>query len=260
MSTYLFDHALEREHDRLRKLEQWLDPGTLDHLRTIGVAEGWRCLELAAGAGSIARRLGEMVGPSGSVLATDLDLTFLQDLDMPNVEVRRHDLLNDDLPEDAFDLAHTRLLLMHLPERERALDRIVAAVKPGGWIFIEDMDMYTWIDVTESAAMDRVRDAMKQLLALAGADAHFGRRLSLMMWERGLEGGHVVGRIVAGARENNPGLQQFKISLLQLKDMMVASGLASAEDVEEAVRLIDDESWHGLPPAIIAAWARKPLR
>lgn len=258
MSTYLFDHALEREHERLTKLEEWLDPGTLRHLDDIGVAEGWRCLEVAAGAGSMARRVAERVGPSGSVLATDLDLTFLEDVDVPNVEVRRHDILNDELPADAFDLAHARLLLMHLPERGRALDRIIASVKPGGWIFVEDMDMYTWIDVTPSDAMDRVRAAMMQLLVVAGADPHYGRRLSLDLWERGLQDIHVEGRLAVGVRERNPGLTQLKLMLLQLKDMMTATGLAEERDVDEALALIDNPAWHGLPPAIIAAWARKP--
>ena len=39
---------------------------------------------------------------------------------------------------------------------------------------------------------------------------------------------------------------------------MVNNNLATSEDVDEALRLIDDVNWYGLPPAIIAAWGRKP--
>ena len=34
----------------------------------------------------------------------------------PNLEVRRHDITVEDLPEGQFDLVHTRWLLHHLPQ------------------------------------------------------------------------------------------------------------------------------------------------
>lgn len=39
-----------------------------------------------------------------------------------------------------FDLVHARALLCHLPEREQALDRMLGAVRPGGWILVEEPD------------------------------------------------------------------------------------------------------------------------
>jgi SAM-dependent methyltransferase len=260
MSQYLFDHALDRERERLGKLSEWLDPGTVRHLETIGVGPGWAALEAGAGAGSIAQVLADRVGPDGHVLATDLDTKFLDDLVLPNLEVRKHDILNDDLPPDSFDIAHTRLLLMHLPDRELALKRIISAVKPGGWVFVEDMDMFTWIDTTPAPAMDRIRDVFIKLLQLAGADPFFGRHLPKLLTENGVEDVWVEGRIEMGRRKDSPGLAQFKLSLIELRDMIVANELATSEDVDEALRLIDDASWYGLPPSIIAAWGRKPER
>jgi len=258
MSTYLFDHAMELERERLGKLSEWLDPGTIRHFGTIGVEPGWRCLEVGAGAGSIARWLADRVGEKGSVLATDLDTKFLDDIDVPNLEVRRHDILSDPLPAEAFDLAHARLVLMHLPAREEAFRRMVAAVKPGGWVFIEDMDMVTWVDATPSPAMDRIRAALQGLLTMAGADINFGRHLAALFTTAGLGDAWIEGRIDLGRRKDSAGLLQFKISLMQLRDMMVEHKLATAEDVDEAIRLVDDASWFGMPPSIIAAWCRKP--
>lgn len=37
------------------------------------------------------------VAPTGSVLATDLDTTVLEQIEHPNLEVREHDLLADEL-------------------------------------------------------------------------------------------------------------------------------------------------------------------
>ena len=257
MSKYVFDHALGLEQERLRKLEEWLDPGTTRYFDQIGVGPGWRVLEVAAGAGSITRVLADRVGLSGSVLATDLDTKFLDEIDLPNVEVRKHDILSEDLPDDAFDLVHTRLLLMHLPGRDEALKRMIAATKPGGFVFVEDMEMMTWIDITPSPAMERVRVAMIKLFEMAGANPFLGRTLPFMLDAAGLEDVWAEGRIAMGHRWDSAGLQMFKLMLMELREFLVNTGAAAAEDVDESIRLIDDPAWQGIPPAVVAAYGRK---
>ena len=76
----LADADEQTERERLGHLEAWLDPVTVRHLEVTGVGEGWRSLEVGAGGGSIARWLGERVGASGSVLATDIDIRYLAGL------------------------------------------------------------------------------------------------------------------------------------------------------------------------------------
>ncbi|HEY0530993.1 MAG TPA: class I SAM-dependent methyltransferase [Actinoplanes sp.] len=49
-------------------------------------------------------------------------------------EVRRHDVAADPPPEPGtFDLVHARLVLVHVPDRARALATMAAALRPGGW-------------------------------------------------------------------------------------------------------------------------------
>ena len=86
------------------------------------------------------RWLSSRVGPSGHVLATDIDVTWTQQLAGGNVEVRRHDVVADDAPQGVFDLVHARLVLIHVPRRDVALARMVGALRPGGWLLIEDFD------------------------------------------------------------------------------------------------------------------------
>ncbi len=87
------------ERARLGLLEEYHDPLTVSQLDAIGVGEGWRCLDVGAGGGSVTRILAERVGISGSVLAVDLDTSLLDELASDRVEVRRHDLLSDQLPK-----------------------------------------------------------------------------------------------------------------------------------------------------------------
>ena len=60
-NDYLLDNAWQHQRARLAGLEAWFDPGTIRHVETLGVAEGWRCWEVGAGGGSIAEWLARRV-------------------------------------------------------------------------------------------------------------------------------------------------------------------------------------------------------
>src|SRR4051812_38250562 len=96
--TYVPDQNWHKKGDRLGALEALWDPGTQSVIEALGIAPGWRCLEVGAGAGSIAAWLAARVAPDGDVLATDLSTRHLDGLSAPNLEVRRHDILKDPLP------------------------------------------------------------------------------------------------------------------------------------------------------------------
>jgi tRNA A58 N-methylase Trm61 len=89
------------ESERLALLERARDPGTIRRLEALGVTSGWRCLEMGAGRGSITRWLAERAGPTGSVVAADIDTRFLTD--MPgNVSVQQLDIRSDELDAGAY--------------------------------------------------------------------------------------------------------------------------------------------------------------
>ena len=54
-------------------------------LHRLGLGPGWRCLEVGAGSGSVARWLAAKVGPEGSVLATDIDTRWVDTGGLPQV-------------------------------------------------------------------------------------------------------------------------------------------------------------------------------
>jgi ubiquinone/menaquinone biosynthesis C-methylase UbiE len=142
LARYVFANEGERAEFRYRDLSTLYDSQTVTHLTKLGVDTGWSCLEVGAGGGSIAAWLCERVGKSGCVLATDIELCFLLMLPFGNLQVRRHDVRMGGLPKREFDLVHARLVLMHLPGRELALERMIEAVKPGGWIVVEEFDVF----------------------------------------------------------------------------------------------------------------------
>jgi SAM-dependent methyltransferase len=142
---YAFPHSAEDESRRLQLLEQRLDPLTKRRIQRLGVGKGARCLEIGGGRGSITRWLSDVVGPSGRVIATDLQLGFLTEIDASNVEVVRHDIRTDGFPASSFDLIHTRAVLMHISPSVDLLRRIVTWLAPGGWLVLEEPDFGMWI-------------------------------------------------------------------------------------------------------------------
>ena len=75
---YVFDSTKDQsEFDRLRLLESAFDPQPWLRLENVGVSEGWHCLEVGAGAGSIMNWLSKKVGSCGKVVAIDTNTRFL---------------------------------------------------------------------------------------------------------------------------------------------------------------------------------------
>ena len=118
---YLFDNASGETPMRFAGLEGLWDESTIRYLSNVGVGVGWTCWEVGAGGGSIARWLAERVAPTGTVLATDLDLARLPTDTVSNLTFVRHDVVHDPIPTAEYDLVHARLVLVHLPEREEVL-------------------------------------------------------------------------------------------------------------------------------------------
>ncbi len=70
---------------------------TTRHLAATGVGPGWRCWEVGAGGPTVSAWLARRVGPTGSVLATDIDLSRFG-ASPPGVSVRVHDVVADPRP------------------------------------------------------------------------------------------------------------------------------------------------------------------
>ncbi|MFF5213582.1 class I SAM-dependent methyltransferase [Streptosporangium sp. NPDC000396] len=189
--AYAFDNANPHagsQHDSLARL---LDPGTFRRLEETAITDGWECLEIGAGGGSVAVWLAERVAPTGRVLATDIQPQLISEV--PGLTVARHDVTADPLPEGAFDLIHARLVLSHLPERHRVLSKLLAALKPGGVIQIDEIDTTHWPILTAATPQD-AKAYRAYLLGLvgvlraAGADPSWGPQVAAALTDAGFTG------------------------------------------------------------------------
>lgn len=261
-NRYILDQAWQRERERLKILGALSDPFTIRHLEALGVRSGWRCAEVGAGAGSIARWLAERVGDTGQIVATDLDTRFLDDLDdlnRPNVEIRRHDIVAEPLEADSYDLIHTRYLLMHLPERGRALDHLVRAVRPGGWLLVEDGDFRNYQrSYPPSAPVEATGAAIFKLLERGGADPQYGFKLLPALADGGLINlGVSATQGILSCGSEKVGV--FTLLLAHLQNALVSTGLATANEVEAAIEFLQTPSATTVYGTIlVSAWGQRP--
>jgi hypothetical protein len=65
-------------------------------------------LEIGGGGGSIAEWLCRQVGSSGHVVATEIEPRFLEAIKESNLDVWRHDIIQEPLPEQRFTLCTHR--------------------------------------------------------------------------------------------------------------------------------------------------------
>lgn len=235
-------------------------------LRTIGVSEGWRCLEVGGGGGSVGRILTSLVGPTGHVTMTDLDPVWIGESTAANVEVLRHDIAADPLPESAYDLVHARLVLVHVPMRDAALRRMVSALRPGGWLLVEDFDMRVLRDggaesmvrtplsggvtADDVDLLARVDTAFVALLKSRGADMAYGRRLYGLLCAEGLVDVAAEGYI-AIAPGGAPGATQRLRRYEQIGAELVAAGGLTAAELARACELLRDPACPVMTPGVL---------
>jgi len=239
---------------RLALLEHSLDPITFRRLDAIGVQSGWRCLDLGAGGGTVCEWLCRRVGDTGLVVGADVDARFLRALDHANLEVREENVVTCALPGGAFDLVHTRWTLMHIPEREEVLLRLIDSLKPGGTLFLEEPDIFPVVGLDRTGWHDVMMRAF-DIVASRGSHMEWGRHLPHKLMSLGLAD--------VRAESDFPYFQGgselaafWKISWGRLRDGVAATGGDVAPWDRELAEL-DDPSRLFVAPMTVAVTARK---
>ncbi|MBH5334935.1 class I SAM-dependent methyltransferase [Streptomyces pactum] len=255
---YVFDQAWDRESERLRTNEAIWDPGTVERLERIGVAEGWSVLEVGAGTGSITGWLSERVGPRGRVVAVDLETSRLDWLRAPNVEAVTLDIRHQDPPREAFDLVHARMVVQHLQDRPGAVARLVRALKPGGVLFLEDTDsLPLFRSATGEDFLADVKAAGYGLMRRAGHEPRGGHFDLAAVLDLGLEEVSAEGRAVM-VRGGSHQARHYMLWLESLRSRLLAQGLLDEERIEAALREMADPANRWLSQVLISTIARKP--
>ena len=256
-TTYVLDNASPHAPRRFDALSELFDRGTQQHLEDRGVGPGWNCLEVGGGGGTIAKWLATRVGAMGHVLATDIDPRFLDASSESNLEIRRHNIVTDPLPDAAFDLIHARLVLIHIPEREKVLARLVAALKPGGWIVEEEFDSKSLTTLRPGEVFMKTQLAMFELLDKRGVERGWGRLVFHQMRALGLRDVHAEARLSMW-QGGSAGASLTRANFEQLRDPLIGDGYVTEDELEQDIARLDDPTFVTPSPIMWTTWGRRP--
>jgi SAM-dependent methyltransferase len=257
---YILDNAATEAATRLSALAEMYDPGTFRHLQSCGIGEGWHCLEIGAGNGSVVRWLADRVGPTGHVLATDLDPRHLESSRRSNVEIRQHNIATDPLPTEAFDLIHARLVLNVIPPGAQVLSRLIRALKPGGWLVSEDFEYYVGHSESDEHSVHaplKSTEALRQVLSAAGLNTFYGRGSAARFRAAGLSDVDAAGRVFIW-RGGTAGAALTRANREQLRRPILETGLITENELEKDLANLGNPDFETTSPILWAAWGRKP--
>lgn len=129
----------------------------------------------SGGWGRLNRGLDEQGGGSDGASGCRRSVDEISHCAQPkHVEVLEGDVRSAPLPASSFDLVHARYVLIHLPDYEAVLSRILAYLKPGGWLVLEEPDFSASRGITGDAgqmeAVINVNQAIKTMYDTLGMD------------------------------------------------------------------------------------------
>src|SRR5712691_3402576 len=149
-TEYLLGSGLS-ERERLLRQCDIHEPEARWLLDQVGVRPGWRAIDVGCGPLGILNLLSERVGPTGAAVGLDNEPRMLEwgrlsiaERGLANVELVQGEASASGLPRGSFDFAHARLVLINVSNSDQVLREMVALVRPGGLVAVQEVDWISW--------------------------------------------------------------------------------------------------------------------
>lgn len=232
-------------------------------LERIGVAPGWRCLDLGCGPGGMLGLLSGRVGPGGKVVGLDADAVFLEyarSRAPANVELVLGDAYRTALPRASFDLVHARFVAATVGRPEALFAEAVALARPGGSVAFQEPDIGTLRCYPPHPAWDRLVGLCEKVFALAGGDVRLGQRLHVLAEQAGLEAVQYRPFLV-GFRSGQPMSDFLPATVESLRGPVLQHGLVGARELDAALaecrRHLADRHTISNYVTVVQVWGRR---
>jgi ubiquinone/menaquinone biosynthesis C-methylase UbiE len=225
------------EFDRLTMQSDLFRDDAAIMLDRLGVAPGWRCLDLCCGIGGITDVLSDKVGPGGAVIGADLDadkLAYARDWAaanaLDNVSFAQADAFATGFDDASFDLVHCRFALSVIANGLGILDHMLSLVRPGGIVFLEEVNVRTMDCVPGNADWDQALALVNDTFTAIGADTYLGPKLYGTLLAKGLEDLSVRPCLYA-LTPDDPMTLHLPDTLAAMQDSIVSLGMMAADDI-----------------------------
>lgn len=184
----------QTELDRLGFQHKVWKKVTDNFLGRVNVQKGWKCLDVGAGPGYVSLELRELTGDTGEVTAIEPSELYLNHLkeqcaknNFRNVKFIQGNLEEVNLEKDHYDLIYLRWVIDFVPEPEQFLLKLLAALKKGGVIAIQDYN-YDGISLfPKGGAFDNVTETVRRYWRVGGGDPFFVSKIPFIFKRNNVE-------------------------------------------------------------------------
>jgi hypothetical protein len=155
------------------------------------------------------------------------------------------------------------LVLVHVPERTNALSTMISALKPGGWLLVEEADPGLqplacpdeW--GAEQQLANKLKAAFRSLMAERSVDLAFGRKLPRLLRSAGLVDVQSDAYFPIGGPACN---ELERATVVQIRDRLISSGLATEDEIEQHLSNVATGQLDVATSPMVSAKGRKPQR
>jgi ubiquinone/menaquinone biosynthesis C-methylase UbiE len=260
----------EAELQRLIRQSALYAELTENLLRSAGISEGMRVLDVGCGSGCVSLLAARLVGPSGAVTGMDrspqalalarsrADAEHLQ-----HVTFIEGDLINPAY-QGSFDALIGRFVLMYLPEPAIALQRLAYYVRKGGIIAFQEMDITASRSVPDMPTWQKCREWIGETFQRTKVDIQMGPKLHATFLHAGLPQPQMQLQARVGGAQDFPAHEYIADIVASLLPRMTNSGVATADEVriETLAERLKEEmiSRNGVMilPSLVGAWVKTP--
>jgi SAM-dependent methyltransferase len=267
---YVLGHT-DRERRRLALQSSVINPLTDSFLRRVGISAGMRVLELGCGIGEVTLIAARLLGPHGSLLSLDLDVTAVETAKARvasaghrNVRCEVADVLTYE-PGRTFDAVIGRHFLIHMSDALGLLRKAVGLVHSGGVVAFQEFDLETvprgYPDMPLTFAS---QDLIREFFRRAVTRANMGVQLPYLMQQAGLPPPEVRSESCVDGGPHSPVYEWIAETIRSTLPRMEALGITTAAEVdidtlEQRMRqeAMETRGYVVISP-MISAFARKP--
>jgi ubiquinone/menaquinone biosynthesis C-methylase UbiE len=241
-------HAGKSEKARLALQHQIFGPGTERFLAPL-LKPGMTVLVVGCGTGEETCFIAKAVGPSGKVVAIDLNQkqlaearAKLEENKITHVELCQMDLMELSTLPYLFDLAFSRFVLVHIPDPIVAIESILTKLKPGGRLACEEATVSAAYSTPPIQVFSKHIDLLIHYSRAIGVDFDLGIRLKEMFVRAGLEevSEQVSQPLMVTAEEK----RIVPMSAAASSKGYISRGLITEEEIEQLVKDLDSEVVH----------------
>jgi SAM-dependent methyltransferase len=212
--------------------------------RRVEVQPGWRVIECGCGPLGALAVMAEMVGPGGRVLGVDFSeptvdkaRSVVSALGLNNVAVVTGDVNELELGAvgGPFDLAYTRLFLMHQADPVQTLRQIAKLLRPGGWLIAQEpLRTPPPRSQPDVEALSRYWELLHQVIERLGVPHDAVEHLPRYAREAGFEVHGTSGYFMA--LDPDLGFELHASTVEAARERAIRSGVATEQELDELAR------------------------